>query len=165
MRRLRLALSISCAAVLAGCSGRAGDSVDGCGELGACPASPDPGCACVAVDAAALDAPADAQTDPVPAPDAWQDAGAPSADAAVVDAPSADALVEASVVEASSAPEGASDLPDAASDASLGCYLQGYIYCPVDTWCPLGTCPDGITPYGCTCNPDGSTTCTLDCPN
>ena len=30
-------------------------------------------------------------------------------------------------------------------------------------YCQLGTCPDG-TPYGCTCNADGTTTCNLVCP-
>ncbi len=148
MHRSRLLLSISLAAGLAGCSGRAGDSI--------------------AVDAEAADA--DAPAAEVSGPDATSDADASSPEGAsaldaLADDVLAEAPVETSAADGSPAAEAATDLPDAASDAPLGCYLQGYIYCPVDTWCPLGTCPDGTTPYGCTCNPDGSTTCTLDCPN
>jgi len=88
--------------------------------------------------------------DAPPGPDATaQDA---SSDTAWIDAATS---VEASAVDASG---------DGSSDARYGCYLEGHIYCPIDTWCPIGTCPDGVTQYGCTCNADGTTTCSLDCP-
>jgi len=163
MKGSRLLLSIVGAAALAACSGRAGDAVIGCGELGACAAGPpDPGCACIAVDASSVvDAPANAASS---APDAAPTAEA-SGDAGLADASVVDAVAEPAVVDASALQEAAPAVRDASPDASRGCYLQGYIFCPVDVWCPLGTCPDGITPYGCTCNPDGTTTCSLDCPS
>jgi hypothetical protein len=57
-------------------------------------------------------------------------------------------------------------LPEAGAspgDAGPSCYLQGYTQCPVGQYCQLGTCPSG-TPYGCTCNADGTTRCNLVCP-
>jgi hypothetical protein len=66
---------------------------------------------------------------------------------------------------ASCADGGALYLPDAGgADGGVTCNLEGYITCPAGSFCPIGTCPDGTTQYGCTCNQDGRATCNLTCP-
>lgn len=40
----------------------------------------------------------------------------------------------------------------------------GTQYCASNTYCQLGVCEDRVTPYGCFCNADGTSTCTLACP-
>jgi hypothetical protein len=55
-------------------------------------------------------------------------------------------------------------VPVDGGDAGVTCLLEGNYPCPAGTFCPLGTCPDNVTPYGCTCNPDGTATCKLTCP-
>jgi hypothetical protein len=44
------------------------------------------------------------------------------------------------------------------------CLLEGYVTCNAGSFCPVGTCPDNQTQYGCFCNADGTATCDLDCP-
>jgi hypothetical protein len=51
-----------------------------------------------------------------------------------------------------------------AGDAGVTCLLEGYYSCSAGSWCQLGNCADG-TPYGCTCNADGTASCRLTCPN
>jgi hypothetical protein len=51
-----------------------------------------------------------------------------------------------------------------AGDGGVTCLLEGYYPCSAGSWCPLGTCPDNTTQYGCTCNADGTATCQLTCP-
>jgi hypothetical protein len=168
MQRLALSLAAFGVAVLTGCSGRfdelpaPADTADGTdandpptdiADVSVVDAPP------TIADVSVVDAPgladgsnaeASLAPDAPPGPDATaQDA---SSDAAWIDAATS---VEASAVDASG---------DGSSDARYGCYLEGHIYCPIDTWCPIGTCPDGVTQYGCTCNADGTTTCSLDCP-
>jgi hypothetical protein len=139
MMRRSLLLPLSCVAALLGCSGRDGDTLTG-----------------AAVAEAAMDETSVAE--------------ASSSSDAEVDASVLDASVEATaadvaVVDAPASPDASSPAPDGSAAAPRGCYLEGYAYCPAGTWCPLGICPDGITPYGCLCNEDGTTTCSLDCPN
>jgi len=50
------------------------------------------------------------------------------------------------------------------SSTGTTCLLEGYDSCPAGSFCSLGTCPDGTTQYGCTCNADGTATCNLTCP-
>jgi hypothetical protein len=50
------------------------------------------------------------------------------------------------------------------ADAGVTCLLEGYVSCNAGSYCSLGTCPDGKTPYGCFCNADGTATCDLTCP-
>ncbi len=53
----------------------------------------------------------------------------------------------------------------AGNDASVGpgCWLEGYQYCPGDTWCELGSCPNG-TQTGCYCNANCKASCSVECP-
>jgi hypothetical protein len=51
-----------------------------------------------------------------------------------------------------------------AGDGGVTCLLEGYTSCSAGSWCQLGICPDNVTPYGCTCNADGTATCSLTCP-
>jgi hypothetical protein len=44
------------------------------------------------------------------------------------------------------------------------CMLEGTYTCAAGSWCPLGTCPDGKTEYGCYCDATGKSTCALECP-
>ncbi|HLK40434.1 MAG TPA: hypothetical protein VKU41_26965 [Polyangiaceae bacterium] len=53
---------------------------------------------------------------------------------------------------------------DSGAPPGTSCLLEGYDTCPVGQFCQLGTCPDGTTPYGCTCNADGTASCQLACP-
>jgi hypothetical protein len=146
MTRSWLLLWMCCAASLVGCSGRAGDAV-------------------VLADASAPEAQgSEAQADEVTVAEAAATADGGD-DAAPPDVFVVETEPDVPEGDASVAPDAATNAPDAPADAARGCYLQGYVYCPVGTWCPLGTCPDGITPYGCLCNPDGTTSCQLDCPN
>lgn len=55
-------------------------------------------------------------------------------------------------------------VPPDASDAGVGCLLEGYNNCAAGSWCQLGTCPDGRTQYGCYCDQNGHATCSLTCP-
>jgi len=59
-------------------------------------------------------------------------------------------------------------VPDAETDASeagsRNCLLGGNMYCNAGSWCQMGVCPDGTTQYGCYCNSDGTSTCSLNCP-
>jgi len=61
---------------------------------------------------------------------------------------------------------GVHDAEADASDASAAssCLLGGSVYCNVDSWCQMGVCPDGKTQYGCYCNSDGTSSCSLNCP-
>jgi hypothetical protein len=54
--------------------------------------------------------------------------------------------------------------PPDAGDAGVSCLIEGYNTCAPDTWCALGTCPNGTTQYGCYCDHDGKATCSLSCP-
>ena len=49
-------------------------------------------------------------------------------------------------------------------DGGVTCLLEGYYSCSAGSWCQLGLCPDNTTPYGCTCNADGTANCRLTCP-
>ncbi len=70
----------------------------------------------------------------------------------------------ASCYTASCADGGPQYLPDAGPPSGgVTCLLEGYYSCSAGSYCSLGTCPDG-TPYGCTCNQDGTATCDLTCP-
>jgi hypothetical protein len=51
-----------------------------------------------------------------------------------------------------------------AGDGGVTCLLEGSYACSAGSWCQLGICPDNTTPYGCTCNADGTATCRLTCP-
>jgi hypothetical protein len=53
---------------------------------------------------------------------------------------------------------------DGGGDGGAGCVLESYNQCALGSWCPLGTCPDNKTQYGCYCNNDGTATCNLNCP-
>lgn len=167
MQRWPLLLTAWSAATLVACSGRF-DDVLSAGDSGDPPVT-------VIAEASVLEAsPVEASTDDASSVEAsLVDAvdAPPAVDASLQDASVVDALVEsAPLVEASAvdapAMQDALAPADASTpfDAGYGCYLEGHVYCPIDTWCPLGTCPDGITLYGCTCNADGTTTCSLDCP-
>jgi hypothetical protein len=51
------------------------------------------------------------------------------------------------------------------ADSGVTCSIGGYNgTCAAGSWCPLGTCGDGKTQYGCYCNPDGTATCNVTCP-
>ncbi|MGO9838926.1 MAG: hypothetical protein ACLP1X_32495 [Polyangiaceae bacterium] len=52
----------------------------------------------------------------------------------------------------------------APGDGGVTCLLEGQVACSAGSFCSLGTCPDGTTQYGCTCNQDGTATCNLTCP-
>ena len=54
--------------------------------------------------------------------------------------------------------------PPDSGDAGVSCLVEGYTTCAPDSWCPLGTCPNGTTQYGCYCDHDGNATCSLACP-
>lgn len=54
--------------------------------------------------------------------------------------------------------------PTDSGDAGVSCLVEGYTTCAPDSWCQLGTCPDGTSQYGCYCDHDGNSTCSLSCP-
>jgi hypothetical protein len=59
-------------------------------------------------------------------------------------------------------PPGTPNLPPDAGGPN--CTLEGSYTCAANSWCPLGTCPDGKTEYGCYCDATGKSTCALECP-
>jgi hypothetical protein len=61
-------------------------------------------------------------------------------------------------------PPGTDAAANGADGGSVTCLLQGNFPCSAGSWCPLGTCPDNTTEYGCYCNADGTASCSLVCP-